>query len=92
MMDDDYERCGVTGPRGIRCTMPAGHGGKDHGMQLEIPPDVGHLIEAHLARAEAAHVAYNRERKRLRTASWMLMGAIALNVLVTIVNVFLVAF
>lgn len=86
-MGDDYERCGREGPGGVRCSMPAGHGGKEHGAEFNVPPDLGRLIEQHLERAEAAQAAYVKARRWLRVAFWGVGIAIVANLGSAIVNV-----
>lgn len=81
------DRCGVKGPGGVECNLPAGHTDEYHGFEFQVPPDLGRLIDAQLDRAEAAHQKYHRASRRLTWAFWALVAAIAAIALSAVNNI-----
>jgi hypothetical protein len=85
--EDDHphliERCEAA-TMGVQCVLPVGHAG-DHESHILLPPDVGQMIDQHVTALEVAE-------HRLKITRRWLYGAVAINVLGAIYNLFGIIF
>jgi hypothetical protein len=76
-MNTDDILCEAPGPGGRTCTLPYGHEpGNVHAFDVELPHDLGDLIDGIMERAEQARVMYVKERRKARRAYWFAVGTI----------------
>jgi hypothetical protein len=65
-MSNDDILCEAPGPGGMTCTLPYGHEPKVHAFALDIPPELGSLIDGIMTSAEEAKVKYEKAYRRQR--------------------------
>lgn len=65
---DDTILCEAPGPGGLTCTLPYGHDVKvqPHHFAVEIPPDLGEIMEGIMRATEEAKVKYEKARRHER--------------------------
>jgi len=70
--------CEAPGPGGRTCTLPYGHEPADlHAFDVELPHDLGDLLEHIMTEAENARVEYIKARRRQRIAFYCWCGMFA---------------
>jgi hypothetical protein len=78
-MDHDDILCEAAGPGGRTCTLPYGHKPENtHMFEIELPADLGNLMDRMMENAEKAKEYHLKEAKKARLWRWLFMGSFVL--------------
>jgi hypothetical protein len=76
-MNTDDILCEARGPGGMTCTLPYGHKPETHAFDVELPADLGELIDGIMTATEKARVMYVQAHRKARRAYWFAAGTVA---------------
>lgn len=78
-MGAEERLCGFIGPAGLICTMPKGHGGKQHASEVPMTEDIAKIAAEYIDQLEARSEDLGKQLRRNRIAWWFLLFATAIN-------------